>query len=157
MSFRSKNWLHLFLLYHTLNFTFQGMSLWWPDSVSELTFVRSAFPAPSNNTIRHLGLREVTELSGILTSDFTISVGIPGITQNSDGSIKALVAEQSFMVEAGTGCLVYDFSAGDLAVQDPCPEAKPVCKAKIGRYYIYFLFNTSLITVVELEAKRRNV
>ena len=124
----------------------QGMSLWWPSTTSELAFLKSAFPGNINTTHRQVGFRHVSEAYGILHSDYSLGLGIAGITHDLDGVIQPVVDGQSFMEEANTSCLVYDFLTDGLALQSPCALSKAVCKVEIG---IIIIINGTFQTAIQ--------
>jgi hypothetical protein len=123
----------LLLLYHTCivnNYkNLQGMSLWYPESREEVTFIHKKFSSESK---RHVGFRSISKKKGVETFDYVRFPGVPFVTTRADGSSHSGLSDWTF---GSTSCIVSEASKTNfgIAKQSSCPSQKGICKAKLGK------------------------
>ena len=105
-----------------------GMHLWFPESRDEIDFIRLKYSAISNYW--HVGYRSFQSHDGILHSDNSIGIGLPGITHDPN-TWNPLIPSSDYINDAA--CLTTDTAnGGSLTMHTPCIAAKAICKARVS-------------------------
>jgi len=103
------------------------MELFFPESKEELDYIGQAFATAT--TSLHVGFRGASEEYGIFHSDYTLGVGIHGVTHSKNGSLLFAAGED---LMGGQKCLFYDLATEKLSVETTCGHHKAACKTKLG-------------------------
>lgn len=108
------------------------MSLWYPSSYEEFQFVSKKYHGIEPKLIQ-VGIRAVDRDSGILHSDYSISMGIPFVTHDPSGEPRfPSLSNQSLMNR--TRCIILNMATGALELMEPCPNTVALCREKIGTH-----------------------
>ena len=107
-----------------------GATLWWPESRAEVTFVFKNFVAFDNY---HIGYRKVNKKTGVLHSDFSMGLGLMGVTIDEQGDFE--IPEHDKYMTKDNCVILQETTTGFTVRKDsPCTNAYGVCKVPIGEY-----------------------
>lgn len=133
----------------------KGGHLWYPETIEEIMAITEIYKV-SNTTLFHIGVKNYSTANGIYFLDGSFSPGIPYFTRKYL-YFSCLSSCKEFFLDGGssyfdfiggtnldlmqeTSCLILDPNMGDnkdwFRVETACPEAKGVCKYKLGIFLL---------------------
>ncbi len=95
-----------------------------------MAFVTQFF---NSSSVYHVGYRQVSAKFGVLHSDYSHGLGLPFYTWDATGK---LLVNTSLGLINSSQCVTFDSTnyKATAALVSPCPTARGVCKAKLGKY-----------------------
>ena len=75
--------------------------------------------------------------NGILNADYSIQIGIRGITHDGDGALMAGLDGLTNLGKGQAECILLNYETGEIQLKNSCPSFKGICKGPLGNQLNY--------------------